>query len=258
MLPSADTTFDYGALPTEKAASARAAAERIRLRMTRAAQDIIEVGKDLREQKRALGHGNFLPWIQAEFEMSEWTARNFMNVSDKFGKTGIIPDLTPTALYALAAPATSEEVRTEVIERVAAGEKVTARDIEAMRRKLTKAEEAIAEKESQRRAQEARAAIADKQAREAASRAMFAEADKQRLADEVEELHEEIDRLKEPGVITQWNDAFVAAPSAPTPWTDEDAELRTLQAVWGKTSIGARVQFMQWAGLTSLSADIAA
>ena len=31
------------------------------------------------------GHGNFLPWIGAEFGMSKSTVENFMNVSDALG-----------------------------------------------------------------------------------------------------------------------------------------------------------------------------
>lgn len=72
-------------------------------------------------------------------------------------------------------------------------------EIEALKRKLSKAQETIAEKESQRRAQENRASIAAKQAGDAANRAMFAEADKERLGHELEDMREEIDRLKEPG-----------------------------------------------------------
>ncbi len=268
MLPSADTTFDYAALSAEKAASARAAAERIRLRMTRAVEDIISAGRDLADQKKVLGHGNFLKWIEAEFSLSQQTASNMMRVASQFGdKLPSIGNLGATALYLLASDSTPEPVRTEVIERAAAGEKFTAKDIETLRRKLAKAEELVLKKESQRSAQETLAAIADRQAREAATRAMFAEADKERLATEVHDLHEEIDRLKEDGTIhvlappdpiSAFNDAFVAAAVAETPWTDADAQLRVIQAVWKETGMEARVQFMRWAGLSSLSDELAA
>lgn len=87
------------------AASARAAAERIRGRMQLAAESIIEVGRELIEQKRQLGHGNFLPWIDAEFGMSQDTAGRFMSVAERFAdKLPTVGSLPPTALYALAAP----------------------------------------------------------------------------------------------------------------------------------------------------------
>ena len=59
--------------------------------------------------KAELPHGQFLPWIAAEFEMSDRTANDFMNVANRFGgKSAIISDLKPTILYALSAPSTYE------------------------------------------------------------------------------------------------------------------------------------------------------
>ncbi len=44
------------------------------------------------------GHGNFLPWIGAEFGMSKSTVENFMNVSDAFGnKIPIFGNLSASA-----------------------------------------------------------------------------------------------------------------------------------------------------------------
>src|SRR5260370_27359201 len=56
-------------------------AGRIRQRMTRTAQDIVEIGCELIAVKDRVGHGNFLPWIEREFRMSEDTAARFMNVA---------------------------------------------------------------------------------------------------------------------------------------------------------------------------------
>lgn len=198
----ADATFNYGSLPAEKAASARAAAERIRGRMQLAAESIIEVGRELIEQKKALGHGNFLPWIEAEFSMSPDTAHNYMRVANTYGdKFGTVRNLAPTALYALAAPSTPTEVRAEVEARSSKGEKVTAAEIEKLKRQLAKAKEDAEEKEGQRAAQEHRANIAVKQVDSATNRAMYAEADKERLASEIAALQDEISRLNEDGVI---------------------------------------------------------
>lgn len=202
MLPSADTKFNYAALPTEKAASARAAAERIRGRMQLAAESIIEVGKTLNEQKESLGHSNFMLWIESEFDMSQSSANKMMAVARELGdKFVTVTNLGTKALYALAAPSTPEPVRTEVLERAAAGEKVTAKEIEALKRKLEKAEEKISEKEAQRAAQESRANIAARQVSDATNRAMFAEADKERLAEELQRMRDELERATEPGVI---------------------------------------------------------
>lgn len=65
------------------------------------------IGQRLIEAKARLPHGKFLPWIESEFRMSDWTAQNMMRVAKSFaGKSEMITDLAPSALYALAAPST--------------------------------------------------------------------------------------------------------------------------------------------------------
>ncbi|WP_136626050.1 hypothetical protein [Bradyrhizobium macuxiense] len=61
--------------------------------------------------------------------MSYDSAKRFMNVAETFGGRiahgAELESLNPGVLYALASPTTTPEVRTEVIERAAAGETVT-------------------------------------------------------------------------------------------------------------------------------------
>lgn len=57
--------FDYAALPVDAAITARAAAERIKLRLKRTVEDVIEIGRELTAVKEELPHGQFLPWIAA-------------------------------------------------------------------------------------------------------------------------------------------------------------------------------------------------
>lgn len=103
--------------------SAREAAERIKLRLRRSAEDIIEIGRDLLSVKERIGHGNFLPWIEAEFGMTDKTAQRFMNVGRVYaGKNDIVSNLDVTALYELAAPKTSTEVREEIERMIEAGD----------------------------------------------------------------------------------------------------------------------------------------
>jgi hypothetical protein len=92
----------YSGMPPDVASAAQAAAERIRRRMGNAAADIIEVGRDLIATKKAVGHGNFLPWIEAEFGMSDRTARRFMDSAETFGSKSeqfricLPPSFTPS------------------------------------------------------------------------------------------------------------------------------------------------------------------
>ncbi len=90
------------------------------------AQAIVEVGRDLIAVKAALGHGHFLAWIEAEFEMSPDKAQKIMNVARRFWEMPHVAAFPALVLHELAAPSTPPEVREAVVERAAASEKVTA------------------------------------------------------------------------------------------------------------------------------------
>ena len=49
-----------------------------------AASAAARMGSLLVDMKGKLGHGDFLPWLEAEFAMSERSAQNFMRVADRF------------------------------------------------------------------------------------------------------------------------------------------------------------------------------
>ena len=118
--------FDYSPLDTKIAEQARSTADRIRERLKKTLEDLIEVGSDLLVVKEALPHGQFLPWLKAEFGWSERTAQNFMSVAESF-KSAKFADLPiqPSAAYLLAAPAVPDEARQVAIEKAEAGEEIT-------------------------------------------------------------------------------------------------------------------------------------
>ena len=131
--------FNYDLLETKVADKVRNAADRIRERIKKTVEDIIEIGNDLLAVKEAVPHGQFLPWIKAEFGWSERTAQNFMSVAEKF-KSAKIADLhiQPSAAYLLAAPSVPDEAREKAVEKAEAGEEITfaaAREIVAEARK---------------------------------------------------------------------------------------------------------------------------
>jgi hypothetical protein len=106
--------FNYDLLDTKIADKVRSTADRIREKVKKTLEDLIEVGKDLQEIKGTLPHGQFTPWLKAEFGWGERMAQNFMSVAERFGpKTEIIADLTiqPTAACLLAAPSVPDEAR---------------------------------------------------------------------------------------------------------------------------------------------------
>ncbi|KKK66329.1 hypothetical protein LCGC14_2965200 [marine sediment metagenome] len=121
----------------------RKAAEKVSAALTKMArpvddtsvEDIIEIGRELTAAKKTLGHGHFLPWIDAEFGMSDQTARNLMNVHERFGKSKRLLDLevSQEALYLLAAPSTEPEVVDAAMEKAEAGEKVGKAEVEEIK-----------------------------------------------------------------------------------------------------------------------------
>jgi Protein of unknown function (DUF3102) len=95
--------------------------------------DIIEIGRRLKLAKDIVGHGGWKAWLEKEFGWSADTALNFMRVyelSEDFESRNFRDlRIAPSALYLLAKPSTPEEVRTEIIERAKAGEKITHKDV---------------------------------------------------------------------------------------------------------------------------------
>ena len=92
--------------------------DRIRERIKKTVEGIIEVGNELLAVKDALPHGQFLPWLRAEFGWSERSAQNFMSVAEQF-KSAKIADLPiqPSAAYLLAAPSVPDEAREKAVEK---------------------------------------------------------------------------------------------------------------------------------------------
>ena len=93
------------------------------------AENIINIGQKLTDVKQQLEHGTFQSWLRTEFEWSEQTARQFMQVyrwSETLqNKNFVFSQLATSALYLLAAPSTPPEARKEVLGLVKVGEKVT-------------------------------------------------------------------------------------------------------------------------------------
>ena len=146
---NAVTPFDYDTLIESMIEVAKPAAERIRLRLRRSAEDIIAIGQDLARVKKAIPHGSFGPWIQAEFEMAESTALRFMQVAERFGAKSVnLTDLNPSVLYQLAAPSTPDEVVGMAVEAAGSGELVTAADVKKWKEEIRQLKRKHSEKQA--------------------------------------------------------------------------------------------------------------
>ncbi|MBV8885395.1 MAG: DUF3102 domain-containing protein [Chroococcidiopsidaceae cyanobacterium CP_BM_RX_35] len=118
--------FDYSSLDPEISEFVQQQAGEIKVLVKRTAQGIIEVGLKLVNIKERLGHGQFGDWLEAEFDWTDRTARQFMRVAEEF-KSANFSDLpfSPSALYLLAAPSSPQAAKLEAISRAEAGEFIT-------------------------------------------------------------------------------------------------------------------------------------
>lgn len=146
------TQFDYDSLTHGTKSLVELKTSEIRSRMGKAAASIIEIGERLIEVKKALPHGQFLPWLEAEFKWTEMTATKMMQVAKTFkSKQYLDLPIGTSALYLLASDATPQEVKDRFIHQAEQGEPVTHAEVkQAVKatRVLTKEEyEAMPEEE---------------------------------------------------------------------------------------------------------------
>jgi hypothetical protein len=90
------------------------------------ALNMSEIGRDLIECKRLVGHGGWTAWLKREFSWSQDTAERFMRLAAdpvEFRKLRNL-NLPVSSIYLLTAPSTPPEVREKIIDRASKGEKV--------------------------------------------------------------------------------------------------------------------------------------
>jgi N6-adenosine-specific RNA methylase IME4 len=107
-------------------------AKQIRALRKRVADDIIEIGRLLAECKERCGHGNWLPWLEAEFGWNERTAQRYISIHELAGKYDNLSDLEVpvSSLYLL--PSAPESARAEVFARAESGERLKHAAVQAV------------------------------------------------------------------------------------------------------------------------------
>jgi hypothetical protein len=118
---SDSSSFEYGSLPADLAATAKASAHAVLEGMQNLKDSYIIIGTHLREMKDKLPHGRFGAWLEFELGMKDKTAQNYMNAADHLGQNPNDVSLPPSVIYALASPSTPEEVKQQVKKQLAAG-----------------------------------------------------------------------------------------------------------------------------------------
>ncbi|MBV8848175.1 MAG: DUF3102 domain-containing protein [Methylobacteriaceae bacterium] len=128
------SAFDYSALAPASARIAKGAADEIRAKLRTHIHAAIVVGRHLNEVRALLDHGEWAVWLSAELPMiTERTAFNYMRAAAVYeGKSEMVSDLPLGILYQLAAKSVPDNVRTGVLERRAAGERLGELEIKAV------------------------------------------------------------------------------------------------------------------------------
>lgn len=108
----------------------------IKFYLGQTAQNIIEVGKRLIAAKALVAHGQWQQWLQNNFQLSQQTATNFMNVANRFGKIQIDLDFKPTQMIALLSLPDAEETEKFIEAKAAEGKKVADMTIKQLREEI--------------------------------------------------------------------------------------------------------------------------
>jgi hypothetical protein len=128
------SSFDYSAMDAELAANLRKQAARIKKRIGKATQDLIDIGRDLLAAKKQLiNHGEFIGWVEIEVGISRRTAQAYMAVARLAeAKGAAIALLPPTVVHRLAAKSAPAEVVSEVIAKAESGDVLPDRTVSEM------------------------------------------------------------------------------------------------------------------------------
>ncbi|WP_315792685.1 DUF3102 domain-containing protein [Bradyrhizobium sp. SZCCHNRI1002] len=128
-------------MTTEIALTLDQIAKKVRAHLHRGTCEYLEAGRWLTEAKCKCEHGQWMPWLNDNFGLSDRMAQHLINATSKFGANAKrVSDLPQRVVFLLAAPSTPEEVVDDVIAEAKAGKPVTTATV---KKKIMKAKLAI-------------------------------------------------------------------------------------------------------------------
>lgn len=128
--------YDFTGWPVDAIEIARQSTPAIRAGLMRQRSARIDIGRELTKVHAKLGSAElFYAWCEMEFDISDQSALNYMYMAKTFGSTGIPAGMSDTVAAVIAAPNAPEPARAEVINKVAAGEKVKVDEAKSIVRK---------------------------------------------------------------------------------------------------------------------------
>ncbi len=149
-MPAAITTqqqlFDYDALEAIHRQPIQRATEEIRVLFRRSVQNYIKIGGKLKENHRRFPTIElFTAWFQSEFQGSQRTAYNLMQLAERFGDVDdeTIAKIGLSTLYELAAASVPDSARQAALQLAGDGHAVTTEMADAIIEQAKQAEETV-------------------------------------------------------------------------------------------------------------------
>lgn len=111
----------------------REIATAIRGRLNGIRENMISIGRDLHRAKALVTHGQWMPWLRAEFDMTARTAENYMNLTERLGdRFETVSNLRLGTIYRIVSRSTPDDVLDAVIARATSEAGLTDADAIAM------------------------------------------------------------------------------------------------------------------------------
>lgn len=109
----------------------------IKFYLGQTAQNIIEVGKRLIQAKSLVHHGDWLDWLQNNFQLSHTSAKRFMQCAERYSNSATSHHLNQSQMIALLSLPDDEETEKFIAEKAAEGKKVDEMTIKQLREDKT-------------------------------------------------------------------------------------------------------------------------
>jgi hypothetical protein len=107
-------------------------AEAIRAYGKRTIESMIAIGRHLTEARKLCGYGKWQKWLKREFDWGESTALRYMQGYELAAKNPKLTDLKMSSVYLLAQPSTPPTAQREILDLVAAGKKLSHKQVTTM------------------------------------------------------------------------------------------------------------------------------
>lgn len=136
--PVQTDTYDYERLPAELRDQAMLAQGTVLTKLGGAVERVIDAGNTLRWAKATLPHGEYLPWVQQACGLKRDYASQLVKAAEWASNVGHVQHLDGLTdvktLFILSADATPEDVKEWVMERCAAGDPPTRKEVQERKR----------------------------------------------------------------------------------------------------------------------------